>query len=57
MTRRKVIAVGPRADVRDQVAELKRGPDRDVLVFDSQTLWNDLLALGLVIRYAASLTS
>lgn len=57
MTRRKVIAVGPRADVRDQVAELKRGPDRDVPVFDSQTLWNDLLALGLVIRYAASLTS
>ena len=37
-----------RADARDQVAELKRGPGRDVLVFGSRTLWNDLLAAGLV---------
>lgn len=37
-----------RADARDQVAELKRGVGRDVLVFGSRTLWNDLLAAGLV---------
>jgi dihydrofolate reductase len=37
-----------RADAHEQVAELKRGPGRDIIVFGSRTLWNDLLAAGLV---------
>jgi dihydrofolate reductase len=31
-----------------EIAALKRRPGRDVLVFGSHVLWNDLLALGLV---------
>jgi dihydrofolate reductase len=37
-----------RADAHEHVAELKRGSGRDILVFASRTLWNDLLAAGLV---------
>jgi dihydrofolate reductase len=37
-----------RADAHDQVAELKRQPGREILTFGSRTLWNDLLASGLV---------
>jgi dihydrofolate reductase len=37
-----------RADAYRQITELKAGPGRDVLVFGSHTLWNDLLAHGLV---------
>ncbi|MFI0449257.1 dihydrofolate reductase family protein [Actinomadura sp. 6N118] len=38
----------PRADAHKQIAELKNGPGRDILVFGSHILWNDLLAHGLV---------
>ncbi len=37
-----------RGDAHEQIDELKRGPGRDIVVFGSRTLWNDLLAAGLV---------
>jgi dihydrofolate reductase len=37
-----------RADAHEQIAELKRQPGKDILVFGSHTLWNDLLAHDLV---------
>jgi dihydrofolate reductase len=37
-----------RTDAHDAVAELKTGPGREILVFGSHVLWNDLLAAGLV---------
>ncbi len=37
-----------RPDAHEQVAELKRQPGKEILVFGSHTLWNDLLAAGLV---------
>lgn len=37
-----------RADAHEQVAELKRQTDKDILVFGSRTLWSDLLANDLV---------
>jgi dihydrofolate reductase len=37
-----------RADVHEQIAELKHQPGNDILVFASHTLWNDLLANDLV---------
>ena len=37
-----------RAAAHAYVADLKRKPGKDVLVFGSSTLWNDLLAAGLV---------
>lgn len=37
-----------RASARAEVAALKEGPGREILVFGSHVLWNDLLAAGLV---------
>jgi dihydrofolate reductase len=37
-----------RAEAHDQIGELKRQKGRDILVFASRTLWNDLLGAGLV---------
>jgi dihydrofolate reductase len=37
-----------RAGAHDAVAELKRGTGREILVFGSHVLWNDLLTAGLV---------
>ena len=38
----------PRAHAHQAVAELKDQPGRDILMFGSRTLWNDLLVAGLV---------
>ncbi len=37
-----------RADAHAEVATLKHGPGRDILMFGSYLLWNDLLTAGLV---------
>ncbi len=37
-----------RADAHQAVAELKNRPGKDIVMFGSHTLWNDLLAAGLV---------
>jgi dihydrofolate reductase len=37
-----------RADAHDAVRELKRGPGREILMFGSHALWNDLLLAGLI---------
>ena len=37
-----------RADAHERIAELKHQTGKDVLVFGSRTLWNDLLINGLV---------
>jgi dihydrofolate reductase len=37
-----------RADAHRAVAELRREAGKDILTFGSRTLWNDLLAAGLV---------
>ncbi len=37
-----------RANAHAQIAELKRQPGKDILVFGSRILWNDLLANDLV---------
>jgi dihydrofolate reductase len=37
-----------RADAYAEVAALKKKPGRDILIFGSHMLWNDLLANGLV---------
>lgn len=37
-----------RVDAREQIAELKRRPGKEILVFGSRTVWHNLLAAGLV---------
>ena len=37
-----------RADAHERIAGLKRQTGKDILVFGSRTLWNDLLINGLV---------
>jgi dihydrofolate reductase len=37
-----------RTDAHAEVVALKRGPGRDILIFGSHILWNDLFAAGLV---------
>ena len=37
-----------RADAHQAVAEVKDRPGKDILMFGSRTLWNDLLVAGLV---------
>lgn len=37
-----------RAEAHRQIAELKRAPGRDILIFGSRSVWHDLLAAGLV---------
>jgi dihydrofolate reductase len=38
----------PRAEARQAVAELKEETGKDILMFGSRTLWNELLLAGLV---------
>jgi dihydrofolate reductase len=38
----------PRARAHQAIADLKNQPGKDILMFGSRTLWNDLLAAGLV---------
>ncbi len=45
---RDTTRIVPRADAHEQIAELRRGDGGDILMFGSATLWNDLLANGLV---------
>jgi dihydrofolate reductase len=45
---RETTRIVRRGDAHAAIAELKRGDGGDILVFGSRTLWNDLLAAGLV---------
>jgi dihydrofolate reductase len=45
---RETTEIVGRASSHERVAELKQGDGGEILVFGSRTLWNDLLAAGLV---------
>lgn len=45
---RSTTRIIPRADAHQQITDLKRQNGKDILVFGSHTLWNDLLANDLV---------
>jgi dihydrofolate reductase len=42
------VSIIRRADAHQKLAELKRQPGKDILITGSRTLWNDLLARGLI---------
>ncbi|HEX2617323.1 MAG TPA: dihydrofolate reductase family protein [Flavobacteriales bacterium] len=42
------VRIVKRAQAHAEIAALKKGPGRDILMFGSHVLWNDLLAAGLV---------
>jgi dihydrofolate reductase len=42
------VRVVDRASAHDEVAALKEAPGREILIFGSHVLWNDLLAAGLI---------
>jgi len=44
----KTTTIVRRADAHQAVAALKDQPGKDILMFGSRTLWNDLLVAGLV---------
>lgn len=45
---RETTRIVRRGDAHAQIAELKREPGRDILIFGSRTLWNDPLDADLV---------
>ena len=45
---RETTRIVPRAEAHDAVAELRSGSGKDILVFGSRTLWNDLLVERMV---------
>lgn len=45
---RETTEIVSRAEAHERVAELKQGDGGEILMFGSRTLWNDLLAAGLV---------
>jgi dihydrofolate reductase len=45
---RDTTRIVPRAQAQERVADLKNEPGKDILVFGSRTLWNELMSAGLV---------
>jgi dihydrofolate reductase len=45
---RETTRIVRRTEAHERIAELKRGSGGEILVFGSRTVWNDLLAAGLV---------
>lgn len=45
---RETTRIVRRADANEAIGELRQGSGEDILVFGSRTLWNELLAAGLI---------